>query len=322
MPAMIRPELIPQEFAPLEEEVQATLQDPRNEIVKIATSIGIPEAQAKAMANYLAQSFDLYKGEEVWGALLEVPEIFLSLRKKFFRTWMSYIGEVVPPRLDQTVKASGGRDQSQTTDGLHPRKPHLRYIAVQGEVQLMPEDDESDMGVPFAVALQMAEQQVSKRAALRPVQPEAAAPPAQDSSVMVAMVNAQSKLTETVMTMIGGSGGEDPEKKQLAADLQSQKTENLRIELNSKMDLQSAELRNAIKDSNQQLTTALTSLADAVKGIAQTTNTPAPSLLEGINQVVALKDALSALMPQPATAAPAPLYAFKGPDGTTLPLLP
>lgn len=151
--------LLPSPFVAVD---PSTLESPRDQLEAVAVQLGIAPRPAAAMANYLSQSYDLANPESLWSGLMEVPEVNPSLRKRFWRTWVSFLGIPVPPALATAVEKQTQAAVAGYSPNSNGAKPARRFIAVNGEV-LPTEPDDDGGGLSFAQALQAAQLQMSGR---------------------------------------------------------------------------------------------------------------------------------------------------------------
>lgn len=297
---------------------QPTLTDLRTQLLEVALGNGIASNWANSIAYYLSQSYDLEDPEAVWNGLLQVTEVPASHRKRFFRTWMAYIGAEVPLPLDAKVKAHGTGAASVTQDQAAQqtsKHPAGRFIAVDGEVHRCGPDDE-EMGVSWNMALQMAKQQVEKMRAIQPAPVPVAAK--EGDTVAVELIKQMGENSRQTLDMMQGSGGEDPEKKMLAEKLNEERIARVEEKLTSKMELQTERTERQIEALASKLETPLSDLAKAVNLLAQNQNKPQAGPLDSLTQLVDLKEKLAVLFPQPKAESPYMLPV--GPNGEAWPL--
>ena len=295
-----------------EEPAAQPLSDVRTEMVGAAVGIGIHPTWSNTMATFLVRSYDVYDPEEVWEGLMQVTEVPISQRRRFFRTWMSYVGASVPGPLEDRIKAIAPVYDDQKTAATPAKAKGRKFYAVDGEVLTCPVDAEEEMGVSWPVALQMAKQQVEKTRSLLP------GPTPDGGGVVVELVRQMGENSRQQVEMMAGPGP-DPEKAALAAQLQETRIENLRNELTGKMDLANLETRHNMDRMQDQLTSNLSELTKAVTGLAQASARPPASALDSLTELVKLKDSLASLFPPP--LAPQPAFNFPmGPNGEMVPM--
>jgi len=132
----------------------AALASPEDRVRATAVQLGISEKLAGTLAAY-SSNFDLNRPDQIWGMLGGVPEVGVSARKRLFETLCRSQGLEPSDQLAQLV-------DSARVDGLHQpaRQSPRRYLARGGEVQILDEPD--DNALTFAMALQVADQQLEK----------------------------------------------------------------------------------------------------------------------------------------------------------------
>ncbi|MDZ4263817.1 MAG: hypothetical protein U1B30_15985 [Pseudomonadota bacterium] len=286
-------------------------------MITAATGIGIPGNWANAIATYLVRSYDVYDPAQVWEGLSEVMEVPISHRKRFFKTWMSYISTEVPQSLEERIRSIAPSYEDQRVPTASAKAKPQKFYAMDGEVLRCPADAEDELGVSWLTAVQMAKQQVEKARSLQPVAP--ATPARQDESVQVEMVRQMGESSRQTLELLAGVGGEDPEKKVLAQQLEAERLSNLRTELQAQMDRQNQETRHQMDLMSGQLTTSLTELTRAVTAIAQGASKPPATIIDSLKELAGLKEQLGVLFPQPAP----PQQAFNfpmGPNGEMVPM--
>jgi len=125
-------------------------------VAATAQQLGISERLAATVGAFSA-NFDLGNAHQVWAMLNAIPEIAVSGRKRLFTTILHQQGIEPPEQLTRMVNSQGDTVQpAMTTPAQSPR----RYLARGGEVQILDEPD--DNALTFAMALQVADQQLEK----------------------------------------------------------------------------------------------------------------------------------------------------------------